>query len=231
MKEEFSYNYGDYYNSDRFVKQRFEISKKLLDPYINERAKILDIGCYDGAMLEVLKHGLRKIDYTGVDTDALALDIALKRGAKISRVNFETADLPFEDCSFDIIIMTEILEHLRNPLKLLEKAKNLLVPDGVILISLPNECTLYHRIKMLFGKGLDGMGFEPGYHLHFPTLRQNKELVSKYFKIIKEEYWYHLGVGGWLENALKIIPEQIVRFIVKLHPPLFARGVIYLSQN
>ena len=231
MKEEFSYNYGDYFNSDKFVKMRFDISKKLLEPYINGKAKILDIGCYDGAMLEVLKRGVGKIDYTGVDTDVLALDIALKRGAKISKVNFETADLPFDDDSFDVIIMAEILEHLRNPLKLMEKAKRLLKQNGVILVSLPNECTLYHRFKMLFGRGLDGMGFEPGYHLHFPTLKQDRELVTRYFKIIKEDYWYHLGVGGLLERILNMIPERIIKSIVKLQPALFSRGVIILCQK
>ena len=225
------YRYGDYYNEDRFSKMRFDISTELLYPYIENGARILDIGCYDGSMLEALKKFNKKIDYTGIDVDSFALDIALKRGANVKLIDFETMDLPFTDNYFDIVIMAEILEHLRNPAKLIKKAKVILKPTGVILISLPNECTIYHRLKVLLGRGIDGTAFASGYHLHFPTLQQDKEFVMENFKIIKEKHWYHLGVGGFFERMLNVIPEFAIRLIVKIWPALFARGVIYVCQN
>jgi len=231
MNKEFSYSYGDYYNEDKFARMRFDISSRLLSGFIEDGVKILDIGCYDGSMLEVLKKTAKIIDYMGVDTDSLALKEASAKGAKVVKVNFESEALPFEDSSFDIVIIAEVLEHLRDPAKLIDKAKGMLKATGKILISLPNECTLYHRIKMLLGIGIDGTAFAPGYHLHFPTLHQDREFVSGYFKIIKTEYWYHLGIGGFLEKILDIIPASVIKAFVKLWPNLFARGVIYLCQK
>lgn len=231
MDKEFSYNYGDCYSNDKFVRMRLDVVKNLLSTYIKEGVKILDIGCYDGSMLVVLKKLGKKIDYTGVDADSFALNIASSRGAKVMKINFENAELTFENNYFDIIIMAEVLEHLRDPAKLIEKAKEILRPNGVILISLPNECTVYHRLKVLLGRGIDGTGFSPGYHLHFPTLNQNNKFVSDYFKIIKVGYWYHLGIGGFLEKIINLIPGFFLKSIVKLWPSFFARGVIYLCRK
>ena len=231
MNKEFSYSYGDYYHKDKFARMRFDIVFSILTEFMNEGVKVLDIGCYDGAMLEILKKGTEKIDYIGVDGDELALEIAQLKGARVMNINFEFEKLPFEHNYFDMVIMGEMLEHLRDPSQLMTQAKDMVKPNGVVLISLPNECTVYHRFKMLLGKGIDGMGFQPGYHMHFPTLQQNKEFVSRYFKIIKEEYWYHLGVGGFAEKIIDKIPAKVIKFLVKTWPALFARGVIYLCQK
>jgi SAM-dependent methyltransferase len=231
MDKEFQYNYGDCYKNDKFVRMRFEIVKNLLSQYLKNGVNVLDIGCYDGSMLEVLKKDLRSISYTGLDADETALEIALLRGAKTMKVNFEHDDLPFKEEEFDIIIIGEVLEHLRNPARLIKQTQGLLKPEGVIVISLPNECTIYHRLKMLFGKGIDGTGFETGYHLHFPTLKQGRVFIGNYFKIIEQKYWYHLGVGGFFEKMLSIIPHCFMQAIVNLIPTLFARGGIYLCKK
>lgn len=231
MQKEFCYSYGNYYNNDQFVRMRFDISFNLLSGFIRDGVRIIDIGCYDGAMLGVLKKTAKIIDYVGVDTDSLALKEASNKGAKVIKANFESETLPFEDGSFDIVIIAEVLEHLRDPAKLIEKAKAILKPTGKILISLPNECTLYHRLKMLLGKGIDGTGFSPGYHLHFPTIKQNRDFISAYFRIIKEEYWYHLGVGGLAEKVLHIMPRFVIKSLIHAWPSLFARGVIYLCER
>jgi SAM-dependent methyltransferase len=231
MDKEFAYNYGDYYAQDKYSRMRFDISRELLTPYLKDGVSILDIGCYDAAMFLELKKAKKNIDYTGIDNDPMALKIAQQRGANIGSVNFEVSELPFPPESFDIVIVAELLEHLRDPAKLLQKAKEMLKPGGVILISLPNECNLYQRIKVLFGKGIDGTGFEPGYHLHFPTLGQNKDFVSQYFEIISKKYWYHLGVGGFLGKFLEFVPDKLMKFFMNMSPSLLARGIIFLCQK
>jgi len=231
MSEQFSYNYGDYYSKDRFAKYRFDIAKHLLLPYIKENVKILDIGCYDGAMLDAIRKSANQIDYTGIDADSKALDIAASRGAKVLKLNIESDNLPFQSDSFDIIIIGEVLEHLKDPARILSFAKNVLKTKGILLVSLPNECTIYHRLKILFGRGIDGTGFAPGYHLHFPTLKQNEDFVQQFFKIEEKKYWYHLGVGGVLEKLLNFIPHSFLQFLVNLFPNLLARGIIILCKN
>lgn len=104
----------------------------------------------------------------------------------------------------------EVLEHLQNPQEMVDNIKKLLAPGGRVVISLPNECTIWHRIKMLLGWGVDSTGFASWYHMHFPTLKQNDRFISRHFNILQKRYWCY-GL------------PQFFRCM----PGLFARGVIY----
>lgn len=217
--------YGDVL-ADRYAKLRFEISLYLLSRYIKEEVTILDIGCYTADPLKFLP---ASVNYYGIDGDESALEIAKKRGASVIKLDLENEQIPLTR-KFDIILATELLEHLKDPEKLIKQIKSLLKEDGVVLISLPNECTFYHRFKVLIGKGIDGTGFAPHYHLHFPTIKQNNKFIESYFKIIKKCYWVHLG-SGKIEKILSKIPLKFWMQIANLRPSLFARGVIYLCRK
>lgn len=184
---------------------------------------VLDVGCYTADLLKFLPPS---VDYYGIDNDEKALEIAKKRGAKVIKLNLENEEITI-DQEFDIILATELIEHLRDPEKLVLQIKYLLKENGVVLISLLNECTLYHRLKVLFGKGIDGTCFAPYYHLHFPTIKQNDEFIEKHFKIMEKHYRIHTWLGK-MEKLLSRFPHRIWITLANLYPPLFARGLIYL---
>jgi len=219
--------YGNYFGKDKWARRRFLLSYSLLEPFIKKNVDILDIGCYQADFLKLIKI---PVNYYGVDFDRKALGIAQKRGAKTTIVDLEKDKIPFRK-KFDIIVLTELLEHLKDPQWILAQAAQLLKSSGVVLISLPNECTIYHRLKVLLGKGIDSSGFEPFYHLHFPTLSQNEEFIGKYFKIIKKKYNAHLGLGGFLGKLSFVLPLSFWEILAGALPTLFARGGIYLCQK
>ena len=218
--------YGNMYQTDKYVRLRFETYMSLLSHRLKKGTRILDIGCYVADFLKILPP---YVDYYGIDIDTEALKIANNRGAHIVYANLESR-LPFRS-KFDVIIATEVLEHLKDPEKLMLQIRLLLDRNGVVLFSLPNECTLYHRIKVLFGKSIDGTGFSPNYHLHFPTIAQSRRFVGKHFKIVAERYWIHVGVGGEVERFLSMIPEKFWIEVANLFPSLFARGVVFLCEK
>jgi len=215
--------YGDVF-SDKYARVRFEMVNEILSPFLKDGIKILDLGCYTADLLNLLPP---TVDYYGVDFDEKALEIAEKRGAYVVKLDLENEKLQF-DKKFGIILTTEILEHLKDPEKLVLQVKNLLEENGVVLISLPNECTLYHRLRVFFGKGLDGTGFEPFYHLHFPTIKQSNEFVGKHFRILEKRHWVHVGVGGSAEKILSKIPIRFWAMLAEIWSSLFARGIIFL---
>jgi SAM-dependent methyltransferase len=59
---------------------------------------------------------------------------------------------PFEDRSFDLVICTEVLEHVLWPHRLLKEANRVLSDNGNILISVPNIASLTYRIAWLLGR-------------------------------------------------------------------------------
>jgi len=76
-----------------------------------------------------------------------------ERGIATKGVRLEEFLMPFEDESFDIIIMCEVLEHLNfNPLPLLKEINRIGAPGSVFYLALPNMASIYNRKRILFGK-------------------------------------------------------------------------------
>jgi SAM-dependent methyltransferase len=85
----------------------------------------------------------------------------------------------FDNESFDVIVMADVLEHMRSPAALLRGAKALLVPTGSILVSIPNIGHWYGRLKV--GLGLfsyDRRGLFDSGHLRFFTRVNFQRIVA-----------------------------------------------------
>jgi SAM-dependent methyltransferase len=100
---------------------------------------VLDVACKDAALLELLRASAPGVAYTGLDISerVIAKNQRDKPGAR-----FLAADVmhgvPLPDKSFDRIFALEILEHLPEPMRLLQEARRLLKDDGFMLLSVPN---------------------------------------------------------------------------------------------
>jgi len=224
--------YGKMYDEDKYAYLRLVKYKELLSEYTKENAKVLDIGCYTANLYDMLPSC---IDYLGIDFDDEALKIATQKGANVKKVNFENDSIDLEENYFDIIIIGEVLEHLINPQAMIDNVKRLLKDNGIVLISLPNECSLYHRIICLFGKGIDRFAFKLYKHLHLPTVAQSRRFVSDNFCIIKEDYFVMpSGKGSCWEGLGKLlskIPYGFWMFLARISPSLFARGTIFIAKR
>lgn len=103
---------------------------------ISDNDKILDLGCGNGRLLEVLKD--KKIDYIGVDSSEKLIKIAQK---KYPQADFQVADalsLPFPDNYFDKIYSIAVLHHIPSKkyhLQFLKEAKRVLKPEGILVIT------------------------------------------------------------------------------------------------
>ncbi|MBI2743251.1 MAG: 3-demethylubiquinone-9 3-O-methyltransferase [Chlamydiales bacterium] len=92
--------------------------------------KILDIGCGAGLLSNPLVQAGHKV--TGVDLSPMSLTIAreqdLTRSASYILASAE--QLPFADESFDVAIALDLLEHVENPLLVIQEARRVLKPGG-----------------------------------------------------------------------------------------------------
>jgi SAM-dependent methyltransferase len=131
-------------------------------PTINNR-RVLDVGCASGYLTDLL--AARGFHVTAVD---------LHSAAPAGAAAFFTADLdqglPPLTGPFDFIVCADVLEHLRDPLRLLRDMRALLAPDGALLLSLPNSGHWYFRANVLAGRfPQDDRGLFDRTHLHFFT--------------------------------------------------------------
>ena len=110
--------------------------------------RVLDLGCRTGA---VTRHLLPGNEVVGMDVDRRALERAAARGIETVRGNAEDP-LPFPDESFDAVVAGELLEHLREPERLVAEARRILRPGGVFAGSVPNAYRLQSRLLFLAGR-------------------------------------------------------------------------------
>lgn len=154
---------------------------------------ILDLGCATGDYcLELGRLGFKCV---GVDVNEEYIRIAKEKGVNAYVVKEQ---LPFEDKSFDTVIIFEVLEHVQSPGRLLGEAKR--VAKKNILITVPN-CG---DIEALRDYGLTYEHFLETDHMNFFTKRNLEDLLREYFRKfeVEEEEPIFLGAVGlplWLK--------------------------------
>jgi ubiquinone/menaquinone biosynthesis C-methylase UbiE len=124
---------------------RMRFVKRTVEGMTFQRGLVADIGCGSGAMLcEVLR---TKPDWDGVGIDISNASINYSRKlAELKgvsdRATFQTADitdLPFHNSSVDLLIASEIIEHLPDPQLALSEIARVLVPGGFLALTIPIE--------------------------------------------------------------------------------------------
>jgi 2-polyprenyl-3-methyl-5-hydroxy-6-metoxy-1,4-benzoquinol methylase len=107
---------------------------------------ILDIGCYDGSLGEVvLKKGYKVY---GVEAHHEASRRALEKGIEVVKRDIEEG-LPWPDNTFDCVIAAEIIEHLYDTTRFIKEIGRVLKPGGVFVMSVPNIACLTNRLRLL----------------------------------------------------------------------------------
>jgi 2-polyprenyl-3-methyl-5-hydroxy-6-metoxy-1,4-benzoquinol methylase len=126
--------------------------KKILD-YIShldnlqgKQLKILDVGCYPyhlGAALEKL----------GADVWGISSAHEPITNKHIAILNIETDIFPYKDNTFDLVLCSEVVEHLpHSPMLALQEMYRVAKPGGYVLITTPNINRSINQGKMLLGK-------------------------------------------------------------------------------
>jgi len=114
---------------------------------IGQGKRVLDLGCRSG---QLTKHFLEGNSVVGLDVDATALEKAAALGIEPVQANVEEP-LPFEDESFDAVVVGELLEHLQFPDALVAEIRRVLRPGGVVVGSVPNAFRIQSRLRFLRG--------------------------------------------------------------------------------
>lgn len=144
------------------------------------RGRYLEIGCGAGGTLVLLKE--KGAAYTaGVDIDAGCVAAAAARGVdSVVVADIENTALPYEERTFDCIILADVLEHLRDPWQTLKQVTRYLVDDGCLLVSLPN--VKYYKVvrRLIFHDEwrYSDAGILDATHLRFFTLKEIHRLLE-----------------------------------------------------
>lgn len=133
------------------VRARLALLRAALGP-MTKPCRLLDLGCGAGGNALVLARGVGASFAVGLDWAARPLELARAAGLTSVRGRLDGADLPFPDGAFDLVSMTEVIEHLVDTDRALEEARRVLAPGGLLLVTTPNMAAWFNRV--LLGAGV-----------------------------------------------------------------------------
>lgn len=201
---------------------------KLIYDWIPETTpRLLDIGCGNLNFTKWFRDKAEVVIGTDHNPDQPASSINKFPG--ISALASAGEHLPFKDEYFDIVIMSDVLEHVQNDKMTIDEVIRIIRPGGSLIISLPNTGPLalfdgdnvinrfvwfLSLLKIPKGRKPDGTlkrfyeGFEYVRHRHY-SLKELMELIDS--RLVIEKRYY----GGTIIWPLAYMVEKILEVFFK----------------
>lgn len=200
-------------NEDQKIQFRHRATFSMIDS-----GTVLDLGCGDGLLLSLLKD--KGVKGKGLDISENGIEKAKTKGLDVSIYDFSNR-LPFDDNTFDTVIMLDLLEHLYNPEFLLSEARR--VSKKNIIVGVPNFNSLPARIQMLLGKIPENNQPKKGHIFWF-----NYNIIRAIFarvnlKIIK------IDSNTLFEKRFPI--SKVTKYLSRLVPNLFSLSFVVLARK
>lgn len=137
---------------------------------------ILEVGCGTGEILNLARKWGR---VTGVDSSSEAIAVCRKRGFKnLYSADFNQLDMSKEYDSFDLVLALDVLEHIRDDVKVMKKVYKLLRPGGLFFITVP-------AYKFLWSTHDEALHHLRRYH----SLEINQKVRDSGFRILKSTHF------------------------------------------
>lgn len=192
--------------------------RKISSFYAHRTGKVIDIGCADGAFLfNIMK---RKWDVYGSEHSESFATSPYLHDIKVHIGDIDT--LGADNCSFDVVTLWHVFEHLADPNRYLREINRIIKPNGLLVLTLPNIDSW--QAKLFKAKWFH---LDPPRHLfHFSPATLRVLLKKNNFTVERIEHFsleynpygfiqslYNLTFGGYnhLYEFLKNTDTRILR--------------------
>jgi len=185
----------------------FRIDFEIISSLIEEKSTVLDLGCGNGELLEILTDK-KNVKYAlGIEKDLTEVSECLKKGLNVLHLNIEEDLDIMQNKSFDYVILSFTLQSLKRPDKVIEEMLRI---GNKAIISFPNFGNIWIRLYLLFKGKMPKSKFLPYEwydtpNIHFCSIKDFKELCKKNnIKITKEIYLkrFNKKISRFMNNLL-----------------------------
>jgi ubiquinone/menaquinone biosynthesis C-methylase UbiE len=187
--------------------------KRFLEIIEKINGRLLEIGCGTGMFIKSVKHYRPDLEIYGCDISKTAITLAEKNKKYDIHCKIGGASaLPYEDESFDIVAMMDVLEHLEDVGGAIKEAKRVLKEGGIFHLLVPCEVNKF-TLHWLMWKLKIGHNLKRKYAGHIQRLtRQNIHdfIKEARLKIIKETFSFHL-IGQIYDIFFDYLPRKFQR--------------------
>ncbi|WP_048645092.1 methionine biosynthesis protein MetW [Nitratireductor soli] len=147
---------------------------------ISPKARVLDVGCGDGALLDLLEHD-KGVDGRGIEISQRGVNECVARGLSVIQGDADSDLIDYPDKGFDYVVLSQTLQATRNPKLVLDQM--LRIGDRAI-ISFPNfghwrvRLSLLLKGRMPVTKDLPYSWYDTP-NIHFCTIRDFVHLCEE----------------------------------------------------
>ena len=201
-----------------------------------ESGRLLDVGCATGALI----YHLRNIgwDVCGIEVNPGAVAIAQNHSLDVVLCRIQ--DNPYEEGSFNVIHMGDVIEHVDSPAHILDISHFLLKANGVLVLRTPNADCSFAKLTLPLSKylGLPWPHSEAPYHLFdFSPNSLSQLLILHGFQIVSigyestSRFTYIIGGMGYFDGLKRNIKKRrhsIYSLATIRHAPILAILTILL---
>lgn len=214
---------------------------EMISSVINFDDKILDIGTGSGIIpifFNKIGYDVTTIDYVESGGNSLKNIDIFK--IKNQNVDLNQGSLPFEDETFNIINLGDVIEHLPNsPKKILKECNRVLKKNGYFLVSTPNSTRLINRLKLFIG------------HSVWPDIKSfydDEYNGTHHHEYTYDELIYVLNDNGFKKDNIHFFEENLnidnrlnsfigkfikifLKFILLIVPSLKSNMILRVKKN
>ncbi len=201
-----------------------------------EELSVLDVGCFTGEFLCSMQS--EGCDVYGVEYQKEAAEIANKKlPGKIINADILEDDFFPPQNEFDIITLLGVLEHVADPVSLIERVTAWLKKDGLLMIQTPNSSSILARFMRKYWPP-----YAPIEHIHLFSHKSLFAVLSRcgFKNIATKKHWKSLSVsyvysmfktfGPEFHKILKPFYSILPAFIVNRRLPFYAGETIVLAN-
>ncbi len=162
---------------------------QLIADMVTPGARVLDIGCEDGALLDYLGH-FRQVDGRGIELSQEGVNACVSHGLSVIQGDADTDLDDYPDAAFDFVILSQTLQATRDPQKVL---RNLVRIGERAVVSFPNFGHWRARLHLALGGRMPVTEAMPiAWHatpnIHLCTIRDFVILARRMGIVIEQSY-------------------------------------------
>ena len=170
--------------------------------------KVLDAGCGYGVysfMMAERKHHITCIDISAERIRAVKQRISEYPpfASAISAERGTLTDLPYKDHQFDLIICSEVLEHMEEDVKAVSELVRVLAPGGYLVLTTPTDSERNQRVYPLFDH------VRPGY-----SDQEYRDIAEKFGMEILQMKYFEYKIGIFLFHLIQAIDNKILLALI-----------------
>lgn len=190
------------------------LDQRIIEDWISPGSRILDLGCGDGTLLQYLAKDKNVRGY-GVEINPQQIQACIEKGINVIEQNLDEGLSNFDDNSFDTVIMSQTLQTMHYPDRLLAEMTRV---GRETVVTIPNFGHWRARLHLMFKGRMPVSDLLPYEWYNTPNIHF---CTFKDFEILCKEM--HLVV---MEQSV-IVEKSPVRALCKLSPNIFGETALF----